>query len=169
MLPECCDNFLYYFKGTPSARQAGHGRAEGVCRDAEISRGESRAGQRRTVRAERATGGRAYSGAAACRALRAEAHRARRSRRSSAPQPQAGGTRSNAPSGDRASANGPGCRSDAERANRREKVTGSERSAAHCPGRPLQRQGQPEILSNRSAERISGPALERPSLCRLRA
>ena len=30
------------------------------------------------------------------------------------------------------------------------------RNAAHCAERPLQRQGHPEILSNRSAERISG-------------
>jgi hypothetical protein len=30
------------------------------------------------------------------------------------------------------------------------------RNAAHCAGRPLQRQEHPEILSNRFAERISG-------------
>ena len=28
------------------------------------------------------------------------------------------------------------------------------RNAAHCPGRPLQRQGHPKIVSNRSAETI---------------
>jgi hypothetical protein len=32
-----CDNFLYGFKGTPSARQAGPGPAEVACRDAEVS------------------------------------------------------------------------------------------------------------------------------------
>jgi hypothetical protein len=36
------------------------------------------------------------------------------------------------------------------------KVTATGRTAANCPGRPLQRQGHPEILSNRFAETISG-------------
>jgi hypothetical protein len=35
-----CSNFLYAVKGTPSARQAGPGPAEIVCRDAEVSPGE---------------------------------------------------------------------------------------------------------------------------------
>ena len=30
------------------------------------------------------------------------------------------------------------------------------RNAAHCPGRPLQRQGHPKIVSNRFAETIFG-------------
>jgi hypothetical protein len=36
------------------------------------------------------------------------------------------------------------------------KVTATSRNAAYCPGRPLQRQGHPKILSNRFAERILG-------------
>ena len=32
----------------------------------------------------------------------------------------------------------------------------SDRNAAHCPGRPLQRQGHPKIVSNRFAETIFG-------------
>jgi hypothetical protein len=39
-------------------------------------------------------------------------------------------------------------------------------NAAHCPGWPLQRQGHPEIVSNRSAETISGdPPLSAGDLC----
>jgi hypothetical protein len=30
------------------------------------------------------------------------------------------------------------------------------RNAAHCPGRPLQRQGHPNIVSNRFAETMFG-------------
>jgi hypothetical protein len=42
--------------------------------------------------------------------------------------------------------------------------------AAHCPERPLQRQGHPKILSNRSAERIFGdPPLTLEPLPPLRA
>jgi len=37
-----------------------------------------------------------------------------------------------------------------------EAVTVTGRDAAHRPGRPLQRQGHPKILSNRFAERIFG-------------
>ena len=39
------------------------------------------------------------------------------------------------------------------------------RNAAHCPGRPLQRQGHPKILTA-SQKGSSGPTLERRSLCR---
>ena len=35
------------------------------------------------------------------------------------------------------------------------------RNVAHCPGRPLQRQGHPKIVSNRFAETIFGTRLER--------
>ena len=57
----------------------------------------------------------------------------------------------------RATRAGPGRHARAECADRRAK--GSQppgRNAAHCPGRPLQRQGHPKILSNRFAERIFG-------------
>src|SRR5208282_480622 len=53
-------------------RRARPGRcpAQVVCKDAEISRGDRELERRRTARAERAAGRRAYSGAAASRAQR---------------------------------------------------------------------------------------------------
>jgi hypothetical protein len=70
--------------------------------------------------------------------------------------PQAAGTGSNAPTvtaPERAGRTGiltPGVLIAVGRSQR------SGRNAAHCPGRPLRRQGHPKILSNRSAERIFG-------------
>jgi hypothetical protein len=94
--PVARDNFLHHLKGTPSARQAEQCSAEVVCRDAEISRVESRVGAEENRQSRGAAVGRAYSGAAVCRALRAGAHRARRCHRPAFPAPQAGGTSSNA-------------------------------------------------------------------------
>jgi hypothetical protein len=48
----------------------------------------------------------------------------------------------------------PGRYPHARRADRREDVQRSDRNAAHCPGRPLQRQGHLKIVSNRFAETI---------------
>jgi hypothetical protein len=111
----------------------------------------------RPPRRARGVGGRAYSGAAACRALRAEAHRARRCRGSAAPHPQASGTGSNAlsvPAPARAGRGGV-LTPNVPVAVRRSR----SRNAAHCPGRPLRTQGHPKILSNAPQKASSGPAL----------
>ena len=81
----CCDNFLYILQGhafgapepgptRPKSRAGTRKSAEG---NPELERG-------RIAKAGRVPAGRAYSAAAACRALRAEAHRARRCRWSAA-------------------------------------------------------------------------------------
>ena len=79
--------FFTIIKGTPYGR-AKPGRARPRSRgDAEISRGIASWSERNRQAQAGLAGGRAYSGAAACRALRAEAHRARRCLRSAAPTP----------------------------------------------------------------------------------
>jgi hypothetical protein len=75
---------LYCVGFEPLVEVRGHG--DRVAGAAESR--QSRAGER---------GDAPTPGTAACRALRAEAHRARRCLRSAAPHPQAAGTRSNAP------------------------------------------------------------------------
>ena len=148
----CCDKFLYGFKGAPPARHA-----NGQNRQRELARatGESRAVERPVISGKgrrgpavterqlslRPSGG-SPTGATSCRA-RLPRHR---------PQPVPAVTPRY-----RATRAGPGRHARAECADRRAK--GSQppgRNAAHCPGRPLQRQGHPKILSNRFAERIFG-------------
>jgi anti-sigma regulatory factor (Ser/Thr protein kinase) len=78
--------FFTVIKGTPSARQAGPSPAK-VAAGTQKSVGEIASWSEENR--QRQTGrpvGRAYSGAAACRALRAGAHRARRCRRLAAPR-----------------------------------------------------------------------------------
>jgi hypothetical protein len=103
-----CEDFLHGFKGTPPARQAGPGPADRM-RGRGSHRGESRAGVRESrQKPSGVAGGLAYSGAAACRALRAGAHRARRCRRSAVPAPAGRGFPLRRAPGDRACKMWPG-------------------------------------------------------------
>ncbi len=89
-----CDNFLYGFKGAPSARQAGPCPAGSHAKTPSHQRG-SRAGGGSVARSQAGSRETHRSGAAACRALWAEALRARRCRQSAVPAPA--GSRSRQP------------------------------------------------------------------------
>ena len=118
------------------ARATGESRAAGVTA---VRSGKGRRGSRRCrAAAFAAPFGRKPYGATSCRA-RLPRHRPQRSPPS---RPAAVPARA-----------GPGRRAHAECADRRAKRSQPPgRNAAHCPGRPLQRQGHPKILSNRFAE-----------------
>jgi hypothetical protein len=158
--------FFTLIKGTPSARQAarpGPGRVQG--RGSQP--GESRAGAEGTASAGRAAGGRIYSGAAACRALRAKAHRARRCLRPAVPAPAASRYPLQRAQGDRASTSWPSRRSAARCAGRRAK---GHRDWAGTPrivrGGPSSVKGTRRSFLPAPQKGSSGPTLERRSLCR---
>ena len=87
-------------------------------------------------------------------------------RRADAPHPAAAHPRRYAPRVAR-SASWPGRSSRARCADRPYEMSqATGRNAAHCPGWPLQRQGHPKIVSNRSAETIfRTPPLSAGDLC----
>src|SRR5215469_8617830 len=86
--PDAVMTFFTYFKGRAKARRAGLCPAQVTRRDAEVTQGSGDlAGGESWRKPAGGSRGRANSGAAACRALRAEAHRARRCRRLAAPAP----------------------------------------------------------------------------------
>ena len=151
-------SFFTDIKGAPSARQAGPGPAGVVCKDAEISRG-NRELERRENRQSQAGGNRGtrlLRGGSMPRPTGGSPPGAALPPVSCPRSPQAAGAGSNAPAvtaparAGRAVVLTPG----APIAVRTSQVPG--RNAAHCPGRPLRRQGHPKVLSNRSAERIFG-------------
>jgi hypothetical protein len=99
--------------------------------------------------------GLAVAGRQLRRALRAEALRRDELPRTAAPAPAAAGPRRHAPVPRHTSRAKPS-RSRRVRRSPCERSQPPGRNVAHYPGRPLQRQGHPKILSNRFAERIFG-------------
>jgi hypothetical protein len=93
VLPRSWEPFLYTLKGAPAARQTVQPPSRIEARAAKSS-GPNVTEAKKCHQAGGAAGSR-RAGAAACRALRAEAHRARR-RRLAAPYPQTGGGRCHA-------------------------------------------------------------------------
>ena len=155
-----CDNFLYGFKGAPSARHAyGRNRPRELARATGGQYGGRVTGDKRQgspgarrcwAAAFVAPFGRKPYGATSCQA-RLPRHR---------PQPVAAVT--------------PRCRANTSRArpsrSRQVRRSPCERSqppgqnAAHCPGRPLHPQGHPKILSNRSQKPLRRKHLRDPPL-----
>ena len=152
-----CDNFLYGFKGTPSACQAGPARPVRTRRRESTEDGASWREEPCQRPDGESTGTAPTPGRAACRA------RPGGSPLGAAPPPgqQARTRRQAVPAATHPGAprpREPAGPSSTRRAHRLpcERSQRPGRIAAHCPGRPLQRQGHPKILSNRSAERIFG-------------
>ena len=152
-----CDNFLYSFKGAPSARHAyGRDRPRELARTTGGEQGGRVTGDKRQGLpgvsplqggSFAAPFGRKPYGATSCPA-RLPRHR---------PQPVPAVT---PPMPRHTSRAGPSAR--AKCANRRAK--GSQppgRNAAHCPGRPLQRKGTRRSFLTAPQKRSSGPTLER--------
>ena len=165
--PDAVMTFFTYFKGRAKARRAGLCPAQVTRRDAEVTQGSGDlAGGESWRKPARGSRGRANSGAAACRALRAEAHRARRCRRLAAPAPRRRPVPPQRAHDDRARADWPGGPARAGCADRR----GSGHS--NGPGRrassgaaPSSVKGTRRSFLTASQKGSSGPALERRSLC----
>jgi hypothetical protein len=146
------EDFLYVFKGAPSARHAyGRNRLRELAR----ATGGEQNGRVTSDKRQGSPGVSPSLGGSFRRALRAEALRRDELPRMAAPAP--------------ARNRSPPSRPDAVPHEQGQAVTLAPsapiaversqppgRNAAHCPGRPLQRQGHPKILSNRFAERIFG-------------
>ena len=165
-LPGCCDNFLYYFKGTPSARRAVRPLAQIGREDASASRYSA---TRREDHARARRVGRQLADAGAGGLPRPPGRKPSgrgAAAMSAGPHPQAGSSRRYAYPMTATALNWPGRSPCARCPDRRAKGHGDQAGTPRIiRGGPSSVKGTRRSFLNASQKGSSGPALERRSLC----